>query len=66
MAEKYDGWTVKNVAVRTPFLCAGYFRPKQREVIDLFNKQWNEAGAWKRESSEGRFILVKVKLVEVA
>jgi hypothetical protein len=64
MAE-YDGWTIKNVSVRHPFFCIGYFRPTKKEVIELFDKNWNEKGAWKREIRKGRFIFVKVKFVEV-
>lgn len=63
--DKYDGWCLKNVACRTPFLATYYFRQKRTDVIKQFEAQWMEKGAWRKQSKLGRFKIVKVKLIEV-
>lgn len=62
--DKYDGWVVKNMCGRFPWLVTGYFHGTKKEVIEDFEKDWGK-GKWKEERRKGHFNLVKVKLVEV-
>jgi len=62
---KYDGWTIKNVSGRFPWLVVGYFHMTKKEVIEDFERLHGK-GSWPRERRKGNFRLVKIKLVEVA
>lgn len=61
---KYDGWTLKNIAGRNPWLIPCYFTEKRKGVINCFETIFG-IGAWRRHRDRGEFKIVKVKLVEV-
>ncbi len=37
MPEKYDGWCLKKMKARVPYLLLGFFAPLKRGVVDLID-----------------------------
>ena len=59
----YDGWVIKSLYTRTPFLMPWSFNETRRGVIEWY--EFSTSDDWKKERRKGRLKIVKVKLVEV-
>jgi len=64
MSKKYDGWCLKNICARNPFLCTSWFCTTRKKVIEEFERLFT-SGEWRNARRKGEFKIVKVRLVEV-
>jgi len=66
MMEKYDGWCLKKVKVKTPQLLLECFAPLKRDVIDLIELRIRgEYEIWRKSEAGKKYKIVKIKLMEV-